>query len=469
MEWFSGSIPEAVAEAKKNNKLFLVYIEGSDDMSKAMTNTYNDAAVAQKLSSSDVVALKLASNSVPYIQFCAIYPVLIIPSSYFIGVNGAPIEIVTGSLVPSEFAAKIDKIFETHRNATVKKDATPQPSSSTEPEPCVSNKENAADLAQPSTSKVSEEENQPPLEERVARAKALLEAKKQIEEQEELEKAKKEELERRSVGKALQKVQQQRGDNELQEWARNRAKEKEEERLAREKVRAMIAQDRAERAARYQQTKEMEQAERERQAKLKEEQARTARSAAINSNQAHIQFRLPDGSSTTHVFSADATLDDAKKFVINDVRPPFSSFSLCTTFPRRQFTTSNYSESLRDLQLAPSAVVLILPEQTVSNVYSGGSFFTNIFWMLLSPFTAVWRLITSFFPRTTQNNEQPSPPNSEPSNNSPNNQTENSNNQSGVRRRDTSFLRRDGNIYRINNQSDDDENNTWNGNSTQQM
>lgn len=39
-------------------------------------------------------------------------PVLIIPSSYFIGVNGAPIEIVTGSLVPSEFAAKIDKIFE---------------------------------------------------------------------------------------------------------------------------------------------------------------------------------------------------------------------------------------------------------------------------------------------------------------------------------------------------------------------
>lgn len=28
MEWYSGSIPDAVGEAKRNNKLFLVYIEG---------------------------------------------------------------------------------------------------------------------------------------------------------------------------------------------------------------------------------------------------------------------------------------------------------------------------------------------------------------------------------------------------------------------------------------------------------
>lgn len=33
------------------------------------------------------------------------------------------------------------------------------------------------------------------------------------------------------------------------------------------------------------------------------------------SNEARIQFRLPDGSSTNHVFPADATLDEARRFV----------------------------------------------------------------------------------------------------------------------------------------------------------
>ncbi|GFU80121.1 hypothetical protein TNCV_580011 [Trichonephila clavipes] len=35
--------------------------------------------------------------------------------------------------------------------------------------------------------------------------------------------------------------------------------------------------------------------------------------------------------------------------------------------------------------------------------------------------------------------------------------------------KESPFAKREGNIFRINNQSDDDENNTWNGNSTQQM
>lgn len=39
----------------------------------------------------------------------------------------------------------------------------------------------------------------------------------------------------------------------------------------------------------------------------------------------------------------------------------------------------------------------------------------------------------------------------------------------GARRRDGGFVRQEGNIYRLSNQSDDGENNTWNGNSTQQM
>jgi len=469
MEWFNGSVAEAVAEAKRNNKLFLVYIEGPDDMSKEMSNTYNDAAVAQKLSAKNIVAIKLAANSVPYVQFCAIYPVLIIPSSYFIGVNGNPIEIITGSLVPTEFAAKIDKIIENHEkfSPAVKGTISSQPSSSKD----FGSSSNSCDVASsdsshPSTSQESESEANiaPPLGERLERAKALLEVKKQIQEEEEKKKEKQQELERRNVGKALQKSQQEKKDNELKEWANNRAKEKEEERLAREKVRALIAQDRAERAAKYQQFQE---GEKERISKAREEQDRVARAAALNSNEARIQFRLPNGACTNHVFSADASLDDVRIFVRQEVRPPFSHFSLCTTFPRRHFIQSNYSESLRDLQLAPSAVLLILPEQSVTHVNSPGGFWSMVFWSLMRPFIYSWQAITSIFSGAFQSREQPSQPTSDSSPKSSNEPS--SSHADGARRRDAGFVRREGNIYRLSNQGEDGENNTWNGNSTQQM
>ncbi|GIY58881.1 hypothetical protein CEXT_489151 [Caerostris extrusa] len=84
MNWYNGSIPDAVAEAKAGNKLFLVFIEGNDDLSKQMTETYNDPTVAEKLSADTVIALKLTANSVPFMQFlcsfsCFSYTLIIFP------------------------------------------------------------------------------------------------------------------------------------------------------------------------------------------------------------------------------------------------------------------------------------------------------------------------------------------------------------------------------------------------------
>ncbi|KAG8187705.1 hypothetical protein JTE90_000171 [Oedothorax gibbosus] len=473
MEWYSGSIPEAVNEAKRNNKLFLVYIEGTDDMSKSMTDSYNDPGVAGKLSSQNIVALKLAANSVPYQQFSQIYPVLVIPSSFFIG-NGSPIEIITGSLPPDKFSNKLDQVFQMYEKTLgAKKEA----GSSKNP---VASTSKANDVPEPSVSQAGSSSNEPStsqtetasdssqlLQDKVERAKALVEAQRLKKAQEEKEKEKQEEIQRRTMGKAIQQAEQTKQDKEMQEWAKNRAKEKEEERLAREKVKAMIAQDRAERAAKYQKTKEVEQAEKERAAKSREEAERSMRSAAMNSNEARIQFRKPDGSCSTHSFSADATLADARRFVIEEVRPPFSNFTLCTTFPRRHFAESNYSESLRDLQLAPSAVLLILPAQDVS-VSNNGGFLANLFWMVLSPFQGIWNLLRSLWPGGSPEAPPPQPtPPSQPQPSTSKESPDNSRPKTGPR--PSSFAKREGNIFRINNQSDDDENNTWNGNSTQQM
>ncbi|GBM96999.1 UBX domain-containing protein 4 [Araneus ventricosus] len=483
MNWYNGSIPEAVAEAKRTNKLFLVYIEGNDEMSKQMTDTYNDPAVAGKLSSNSVIALKLVADSVPYNQFCAIYPVLVIPSSFFLG-NGAPIEIITGSLPPDDFSKKLDKLFDTYEKSfNVKRESQIDDSASSLPQeaevPVPSGSQNENVEPKPSTSEPEPSTSQTAtdaescLQEKIERARVLVEAQRQQKAEEERQKEKEDEIRRRNAGKAIQQAQQTRQENELKEWANNRAKEKEEERVARERVKAMIAQDRAERAAKYQQTKGAEEAERERLARAREETERALRNAAMSSNEARIQFRLPDGSFTNQSFSADASLEEARRFVREVVRPPFANFSLCTTFPRRHFTESNYSENLRDLQLAPSAVLLILPERAVANASPTSGLISSIFWTLMSPLTAVWNLIRSFFPGSTAEPSNsvhtPSPPTTQAESSKTNNNPRNDTRQPNQGRRESPFAKREGNIFRINNQSDDDENNTWNGNSTQQM
>ncbi|XP_042909708.1 UBX domain-containing protein 4 [Parasteatoda tepidariorum] len=460
MQWHSGSIAEAVSEAKKKNKLFMVYIEGNDDMSKTMTATFNDPSVCEKLMSENVIALKLVANSVPYMQFCQIYPVLVIPSSFFIGGNGAPIEIITGSLLPTEFCSKLEKVFEVYRKSypisvAEKSEASTQNSSINQP-----STSSAGSNSEPSDTNQS-------LEDKVERAKVLIEAQRQSKAAEEKEKEKNDEIARRNMGKAMQQANLTKKETEMQEWAKNRAKDKEEERLAREKVKAMIAQDRAEQAARYEKFKASEEAERKRIQQKYDEEERARKEAVTNSNEAHLQFRLPDGSYSTHCFSADAILEEARRFVREEVRPPFSNFSLCTTFPRRQFSESDYSETLRNLQLAPSAVLLILPEQAVSSINQSANFISSMFWFLLFPITSIWNYIRSFFtgadpPSLTQPN-QTVPSSSE------NSDKNTDKRQPNIRRRESPFAKREGNVFRINNQSDDDENNTWNGNSTQQM
>ncbi|KAF8766383.1 UBX domain-containing protein 4 [Argiope bruennichi] len=92
----------------------------------------------------------------------------------------------------------------------------------------------------------------------------------------------------------------------------------------------------------------------------------------------------------------------------------------------------------------------------------------------MSPLTAVWNLIRSFFPGNTADQSNSAQTQSPPATQSESSKTNNNNPRNNTRqpnqgRRESPFAKREGNIFRINNQSDDDENNTWNGNSTQQM
>jgi hypothetical protein len=92
-------------------------------------------------------------------------------------------------------------------------------------------------------------------------------------------------------------------------------------------------------------------------------QQEKAAEAARNSNVARIQFRFTDGSSTVGQFEPDQLLRDAHQFVEQRLKDIGQSvqFGLHSSFPKREYTVSDMDTTLRQLGLAPSASLLVIP------------------------------------------------------------------------------------------------------------
>ncbi|KAF4788168.1 UBX domain-containing protein 4 [Turdus rufiventris] len=300
------------------------------------------------------------------------------------------------------------------------------------------------------------------------------EEKRKEEEQKEIKK----EIERRKTGKEMLEYKRRQEEELTKRMLEERNREKAEEKAARERIRQQIALDRAERAARFAKSKEEAEAAKAAalQAKQAEIEARKEAAQRERSAIARIQFRLPDGSSFTNQFPSEARLEEARQFAAQTVGNTYGNFSLATMFPRREFTKEDYGKKLLELELAPSASVVLLPagRPATSVVQASGSDLWKFLGTILYPLLAVWRFISNFL--------FTSPPPSQPSVRSAHQQDHSAPSTSGsmeqnrqavrkrvVEKRGEDF-KKEGKIYRLRTQDDgEDENNTWNGNSTQQM
>ncbi len=138
MDWFPGTIHAAIAEAKKDCKLFVVVVlhgtmafktlmrqksylsniiflgEENSDAAKAFTDLLASDEVTSTLK--DVVAVKLINGSETCGQFSQLYPVLILPSIYFIdAATGVDLEVTGGVEITKE------KLLESAKKAIAKK------------------------------------------------------------------------------------------------------------------------------------------------------------------------------------------------------------------------------------------------------------------------------------------------------------------------------------------------------------
>nr|CAD7265642.1 unnamed protein product [Timema shepardi] len=524
MRWFQGDISEAVAATKIKSAVFVVFIEGSDEASKDTATAINNLEVSSKLESDDFIAIKLDSGSEAYRQFAQIYQIVPVPSLFFIGSAGAPLEVVAGKVSVSDLVLRVDGVLQKHRSSTPSlpkplesptqsistleskpsTSGSPHPSetessitseanislSTTSPPETTPDVSVGSTLSAPNTSTFKSEE--PPTsiaeevetaaskEERIKRAQELLELKRLQKLKEEKEKERIKELERRQVGQEVQNMRRLQQDQEIKLLKEERQREKAEDAAARGRILKQIEQDRAERAARFNSEKAAQQEElsKRQQEQLAEQARQLAEKQASSSSVAHIQFRIPNDSPHTHKFAATDTLGDVYTYLNSQLNLPFREFSLFTNFPRRELSQSSNSQTLRDLELVPSAVILILPTSSGSVVTSSGdvSVVTRFIRTLITPIFAIYNYVWSLvFGRgesspaegqTERRNTRKEPGHA--SGSQPNIPSQ------GVKRRnnlgEAKVARREGNIHRLTNRdSSDDENNTWNGNSTQQM
>ncbi|XP_050373611.1 plant UBX domain-containing protein 11 [Argentina anserina] len=108
---YKGSIPEAITEAKKQRKLFVVYISGQDSESSSLEHTtWTDVKVGDSVSKYCIL-LHLLEESTDATNFSAIYPQKSVPCITAIGFNGVQLWQNEGFVSADVLASSLEKVW----------------------------------------------------------------------------------------------------------------------------------------------------------------------------------------------------------------------------------------------------------------------------------------------------------------------------------------------------------------------
>ncbi|KAG0241921.1 hypothetical protein BGW41_005086 [Actinomortierella wolfii] len=292
----------------------------------------------------------------------------------------------TPALVPAAAAASPSTPPQQQQNAT----AAVSTSESTNP-PTSSSSTSVSATSVPSTEPTSSStSNQESVKEKL---KKLQEERRIQREKEEREAAKKRELERRANSKALQEAQSELKEKEARKLKEKIEREKREEAEYRKKLKQQLEEDKQRRRA------EREKAEQERLAAAAAAKrdagspptgngaaevltpsevrsqnsglwnARNDASSSLACESTRLNVRLFDGSSIRNVFQAVDTLSTVRQWIDQNRGEDNTPYNIVQVIPPRTFTDEE--KSLRDLDLCPSATLVLKPIVRSADAYGG--------------------------------------------------------------------------------------------------
>ncbi|PVH92834.1 hypothetical protein DM02DRAFT_677242 [Periconia macrospinosa] len=170
-------------------------------------------------------------------------------------------------------------------------------------------------------------------------------------------------------------------------------KKKREEKEELERIKARIEADKAERKAQAEARKAERERERQQQSSSSSEQQQQStpqfRSPSTKGSQAaqvHLNVRLFDGRTVRATFPRTAKLEtDVRPWVDREAaaaastsetphqkQPPYYFKQILAPLPSRELSVSDEAETLGDIDLAPSATLVLIPVKGYTEAYSGG-------------------------------------------------------------------------------------------------
>lgn len=271
--------------------------------------------------------------------------------------------------------------------------------------------------------------------------------------------------ERIQVGKEIQKARSKKEELEMAEAIKEREKEKREAAEAKKRILAQIAADKEERKRKNEEFRISHDS------KPQEPETSCQKRPKLDTNQSRIQFKLPNGTSLNGIFNANDDLGKLYEFVSSN--SSYKSFTLSLTYPKKIFTPEERTKSLRDLELLPSACILVIvssnPANKVTSVVSS-SIFSQIWNLFFAFIPAIWAFVVKLI-SPSRNPQQPDAAAEAKRLEERKKEAEERAKRITLRQKESKFMNKEGNIARLQDNRDnaEDDENTWNGNSTQQM
>ncbi|CDP16563.1 unnamed protein product [Coffea canephora] len=332
---FRGSIMEAIAEAKQQKKLFVVYISGDNPESHNLAaSTWMDSRVAESVSKF-CIFIHISEGSADAANFSAIYPQKSAPCTTAVGYNGVQLWQYEGFVAADALSSSIEKAWlsvhiqettATYLSAALasKKQPASGTSDGTSSEEGSSSRTN--ELSSPAAAQNYSPEVGPSVNPEI------------VEENNHLECASEEKLEQLHEATAQSSSANEIACGEVRD----------EKKVSSHHLEAK------EEASSIKITKEGT-------GTNKVEKDDFLKVSANKSNEVHLNIRLPDGSSLQMKFLVMDTLRMVKDYIDENRTSSFGSYDLAIPYPRKVFGEQDLSKTLQDLDLfGRQTLVLVL-------------------------------------------------------------------------------------------------------------
>ncbi|XP_024987201.1 plant UBX domain-containing protein 11 isoform X2 [Cynara cardunculus var. scolymus] len=362
---FRGSILEAITEAKRQKKLFVVYISGDDEVSASMDeSTWSESSVAESLPKYAIL-LHILDGSTDASQFSALYPQKPAPCITAIGYNGVQLWQNEGFVSAEVLVSTLEKAWlSLHVQETTASFLTAALASR--------QSEQIPSEAAPTTAREIGSSSSTPSSNTNASASV---DKTDIDHDKEKSK---------NSAPLIEEINSKLGDDDVSHGPFvNKLEESKVEQLdttTREPVKQVTtsaSDSRVDKKSSLNVVEAPQVVDTEAKPK-KSESSQTEKDdysdlASNRSTDIHLNIRLPGGTSLQEKFEPTSTLRMVKDCVDQKQETSISSYDLAIPYPRKVFGDQDLSKTLKELSLLDRQALIVVPHLRGAGHHKGRS------------------------------------------------------------------------------------------------